>query len=76
MRLALGAARGVGARTVLGERGLEVYEAAANDPRCRDLDARVVYRWLGGDEEWEAKGKGKGEGGAGTGGEAEKDDLA
>ena len=70
MRLALGAARGVGARTVLGERGLEVYEAAARDPRCRDLDARVVYRWLGGDEEWERKGKN------GTGGEAEKDGLA
>ena len=74
MRLALGAARSVGARTVLGERGLEVYEAAARDPRCRDLDARVVYRWLGGDEEWEAKGKGEEDGGAG--GEAEKDGLA
>ena len=68
VRLALGAARSVGARTVLGERGLEVYEAAARDPRCRDLDARVVFRWLGGDEEWERRGR--------NGGEAKKDELA
>lgn len=50
--LAVELARGVGARLVLGDVGLETYEAAAEDPECRDRDSRVVYRFLGGDEGW------------------------
>ncbi|KAM0747254.1 hypothetical protein T439DRAFT_317940 [Meredithblackwellia eburnea MCA 4105] len=49
-KLAVEAAHNVGAKLVLGDAGLATYEAAANDPRCRDLDSRVVYRWLGGKE--------------------------
>ncbi|RFU25124.1 hypothetical protein B7463_g11211, partial [Scytalidium lignicola] len=50
--LAVGMAERVGSKNVLGEVGLETYTGASNDPRCRDLDSRVVYRYLGGDEHW------------------------
>ncbi|CAA9962473.1 hypothetical protein CFE70_005894 [Pyrenophora teres f. teres 0-1] len=56
--LAVDMAKRVGARNVLGEVGLETYDGAANDPRCRDLDSRVVYRYLGGREDWQAKSNG------------------
>ena len=49
-RLAVEAAHSVSARLILGEAGLDTYTRAAQDPRCRDLDSRVVYRWLGGIE--------------------------
>ncbi|KAL0956714.1 hypothetical protein HGRIS_002836 [Hohenbuehelia grisea] len=48
--LAIKAAEQVDAKIVLGHTGLEAYTAASDDPRCRDRDARVVYRWLGGVE--------------------------
>ncbi|KFY65404.1 hypothetical protein V496_02596 [Pseudogymnoascus sp. VKM F-4515 (FW-2607)] len=51
--LAVEAARGVGAKMVLGEKGLECYKEAAEDPKCFDLDSRVVFRYIGGDEDWE-----------------------
>ncbi|TFK44198.1 3-hydroxyisobutyrate dehydrogenase [Crucibulum laeve] len=50
MGLAINAAREVGAKLVLGDAGLSAYAAASEDPRCRDKDSRVVYRWLGGVE--------------------------
>jgi len=50
--LALQMAESVGARNVLGTAGLKTYEGASNDPRCRDLDSRVVFRYLGGNEDW------------------------
>lgn len=53
--LAVDMAKRVGSRNVLGDVGLETYNNAANDPRCRDLDSRVVYRYLGGEENWQAK---------------------
>ncbi|KAH7412240.1 NAD binding domain of 6-phosphogluconate dehydrogenase-domain-containing protein [Phaeosphaeria sp. MPI-PUGE-AT-0046c] len=53
--LAVDMAKRVGSRNVLGDIGLETYDGAANDPRCRDLDSRVVYRYLGGNEDWQAK---------------------
>ncbi|KIW50869.1 hypothetical protein PV05_09650 [Exophiala xenobiotica] len=51
--LALEMAKRVGAKNVLGEAGLATYEGASNDPNCRDLDSRVVYRYLGGREDWQ-----------------------
>ncbi|KNG51655.1 c2h2 type zinc finger domain-containing protein [Stemphylium lycopersici] len=53
--LAVEMAKRVGSQNVLGEVGLETYDGAANDPRCRDLDSRVVYRYLGGQEDWQTK---------------------
>lgn len=53
--LAVDMAKRVGARNVLGEVGLETYDGAANDPRCRNLDSRVVYRYLGGQEDWQSQ---------------------
>lgn len=53
--LAVDMAKRVNAKNVLGQVGLEVYTAAMNDPKCKDLDSRVVYRYLGGVEDW-AKG--------------------
>ncbi|KAF9697779.1 hypothetical protein EKO04_004186 [Ascochyta lentis] len=53
--LAVEMAKRVGARNVLGGVGLEVYDGAANDPRCRGLDSRVVYRYLGGEEDWQSR---------------------
>ncbi|KAF8510177.1 NAD binding domain of 6-phosphogluconate dehydrogenase-domain-containing protein [Gautieria morchelliformis] len=50
MSLAVDAARRVGAKLVLADAGLSAYSAASEDPRCRDRDSRVVYRWLGGYE--------------------------
>ena len=50
--LAVDMAHRVGSRNVLGEKGLETYTGASNDPKCRDLDSRVVYRYLGGNENW------------------------
>ncbi len=43
--LAIDAARQVDAKVVLGLTGLGVYSAASEDPRFRDKDARIVYRW-------------------------------
>lgn len=51
--LARDMARRVGSQNVLGDVGLETYDGAARDPRCQDLDSRVVYRYLGGNEEWQ-----------------------
>lgn len=53
--LAVEMAKRVGSKNVLGDIGLETYDGAANDPRCRDLDSRVVYRYLGGQEDWQPK---------------------
>lgn len=50
--LAVEAAKRVQAPLALGEVGLGVYEGACEDERCRDLDSRVVYRFLGGEEGW------------------------
>lgn len=50
--LAMNAAKEVDAKLALGNAGLAAYKATAEDPRCRDLDNRVVYRWLGGIEEF------------------------
>jgi 3-hydroxyisobutyrate dehydrogenase-like beta-hydroxyacid dehydrogenase len=50
--LAVEMAKRVGSENVLGEAGLAIYDGASKDPRCRDLDSRVVYRYLGGNEDW------------------------
>lgn len=55
--LAVKVAESVGAKLLLAEAGLKAYDDASADPRCRDLDSRVIYRFIGGDEEWEAKNK-------------------
>ena len=51
--LALKMAETVGAKNVLGDAGLRTYEGASNDERCKDLDSRVVFRFLGGNENWQ-----------------------
>jgi 3-hydroxyisobutyrate dehydrogenase len=53
--LAVDMAKRVGSKNVLGNAGLKTYDGASKDPRYRDLDSRVVFRYLGGDEEWQAK---------------------
>ncbi|GAD99916.1 3-hydroxyisobutyrate dehydrogenase, putative [Paecilomyces variotii No. 5] len=53
--LAVDMARRVKADLALGDAGLGVYDGASKDPRCRDLDSRVVYRYLGGNENWQNK---------------------
>lgn len=60
--LAVSAAQAAHARLVLGDAALETYEQASADPRCRDLDARVVYRWLGGVEPGVGEGESEEEG--------------
>jgi len=50
MSLAVEAAKQVDAKLVLADAGLAAYISASEDPRCRDRDSRVVYRWLGGRE--------------------------
>ncbi|KAB5563496.1 NAD binding domain of 6-phosphogluconate dehydrogenase-domain-containing protein [Coniochaeta sp. 2T2.1] len=51
--LAVEAGRRVDAKMLLADAGLGAYAGASEDPRCRDLDSRVVFRYLGGDEKWE-----------------------
>lgn len=51
--LAVAAAEEVGANVLLGSAGLEAYKGASQDPSCRDLDSRVLFRYIGGNEEWE-----------------------
>ncbi|KAL2071901.1 hypothetical protein VTL71DRAFT_13136 [Oculimacula yallundae] len=51
--LAVDMARRVGARNVLGGIGLDTYTRASEDERCTDLDSRVVFRYLGGNEDWQ-----------------------
>ena len=48
--LAVQSAKEVNAKIVLGEAGLRAYTEASEDPRCKDRDSRVIYRWLGGKE--------------------------
>jgi 3-hydroxyisobutyrate dehydrogenase len=50
--LAVDTAKRVGVKLALGDDGLKVYEEASVDERCKDLDSRVVYRLLGGREDW------------------------
>ena len=51
-KLALEAAKSVGARPILGEKAKEIWESVceAEGGKWSELDARVVYRWLGGKE--------------------------
>lgn len=55
--LAVQVAENVGARLLLADAGLKAYGEASADPRCRDLDSRVIYRFIGGEEDWEKKRK-------------------
>ena len=50
--LAVDTAKRVGVNLALGDEGLKVYENASVDPECKDRDSRVVYRYLGGREDW------------------------
>ncbi|KAJ6173863.1 hypothetical protein N7485_006675 [Penicillium canescens] len=53
--LAIETAKRVGAHLCLGDSGLMVYERASEDKACRDRDSRVVFRYIGGDEDWKEK---------------------
>ncbi|KAJ5959254.1 uncharacterized protein N7479_006404 [Penicillium vulpinum] len=55
--LALDMARRVGSTNVLGSVGLQTYTEASEDERCKDLDSRVVFRYLGGNENWQPDNK-------------------
>lgn len=51
--LAVSMARRVGNRNALGASALGVYAAASEAADCKDLDSRVVYRYIGGQENWQ-----------------------
>ncbi|KAJ5923050.1 hypothetical protein N7516_010753 [Penicillium verrucosum] len=53
--LAVETAKRVGAQLRLGESGLAVYNEASEDVACRDRDSRVVFRYIGGVEDWKEK---------------------
>lgn len=55
--LAIEAAKLANAKLYLGPAGLDVYTQASADPNCVDRDSRVVFRFIGGQEDWQAKGK-------------------
>jgi 3-hydroxyisobutyrate dehydrogenase len=50
--LALQMAKLNGVTLAMGNMSMGVYSGAAKDPRCKDLDSKVVYRYLGGLEDW------------------------
>ena len=55
--LAVDMARRLATRNALGTSALGVYAAASDAADCKDLDSRVVFRYLGGRENWrDAKG--------------------
>jgi 3-hydroxyisobutyrate dehydrogenase len=51
-KLAIDMAKRVGTTLALGDAGLKTYDGASNDPRCKDLDSSVVFRYLNGKEDW------------------------
>lgn len=51
--LAVAMAREKGVRLRMGDLDEEVYEGCVRDERCKGKDSRVVYRYLGGVEDWE-----------------------
>ncbi|KAK1485782.1 3-hydroxyisobutyrate dehydrogenase [Colletotrichum abscissum] len=51
--LAVSMADKVDAKLILGAVGLRAYKEASQDSKCRDLDSRVLYRYIGGNEEWQ-----------------------
>ncbi|KAK3326939.1 NAD binding domain of 6-phosphogluconate dehydrogenase-domain-containing protein [Cercophora scortea] len=53
--LAVEAGKRAGATMLLAEAGLKGYTEASQDPKCRDLDSRVMFRYIGGDEQWADK---------------------
>ncbi|CAC9889523.1 unnamed protein product [Aureobasidium pullulans] len=53
--ISVDAAKQSGAKLCLGEAGLMTYAGASADERCKDRDSRVVFRYLGGDEDWASK---------------------
>ncbi|KAH8898464.1 3-hydroxyisobutyrate dehydrogenase [Thozetella sp. PMI_491] len=55
IRLAVEMARGLKTRNVLGASALGVYSAASESSDCKDLDSRVVFRYLGGQEDWKKR---------------------
>ncbi|KAJ5513155.1 hypothetical protein N7463_002707 [Penicillium fimorum] len=57
--LALDMARRVGSTNVMGSVGLQTFKEASEDERCKDSDSRVVFRYLGGNEDWMADYKNK-----------------
>ncbi|KAI0597409.1 3-hydroxyisobutyrate dehydrogenase [Biscogniauxia sp. FL1348] len=54
--LAIDMARRLDSRNILGATSLGVYTAASEAAECKDLDSRVVYRYLGGREDWKRQG--------------------
>ncbi|KAF4470597.1 3-hydroxyisobutyrate dehydrogenase [Fusarium albosuccineum] len=51
--LAVSTAEEVGAKLVLGDAGLEAYKGASQDESCKDQDSCVLFRYIGGNEDWE-----------------------
>ncbi|KAK1536300.1 3-hydroxyisobutyrate dehydrogenase [Colletotrichum costaricense] len=51
--LAVSMADKVDAKLILGAVGLRAYKEASQDSKCRDLDSRVLYRYIGGNEDWQ-----------------------
>ena len=52
--LAIDACQRVGAKLCVGPHTWNAYVEAAKDPRCAGMDSKVIYRWIGGDEDWQA----------------------
>ncbi|KAF2093358.1 hypothetical protein NA57DRAFT_61484 [Rhizodiscina lignyota] len=53
--LAIDACDRVGAKLCVGRHTWNSYVEAGKDPRCAGMDSKVIYRWIGGDEEWAEK---------------------
>lgn len=51
-QLAVDTAKRVDARLFLAAAGLDIYQKASEDDKCRDRDSRVVFRYIGGNENW------------------------
>ncbi|KAH8812550.1 3-hydroxyisobutyrate dehydrogenase [Xylogone sp. PMI_703] len=53
--LTIDACERVGAKLFVGPQTWNTYVEAGKDPRCAGLDSKVIYRYIGGDEDWRSK---------------------
>ena len=53
--LAIDACNRVGAKLFVGPTTWNTYVEAGKDERCAGKDSKVIYRYIGGDEDWQSK---------------------
>lgn len=53
MGLAMDLSKQCDCKNILGQAALQAYRDASDDPKCAGLDSKIIYRYLGGNENWQ-----------------------